>query len=135
LDEILENPKFDNRQYSISIIEKTEALSDIFAEDSIPYLAMKYISVKLSSKVKTLPILPLEEEVVEDIEEETHNAAEIIEEEAEEEAEETKTTTSNEYNNGFLLPVNKEKIEAPKGKMPTDEDLSGFNLGKQEIPA
>jgi len=123
LDGILAHPRFDNRDYTLWIIEKTQTLSEIFAEDSTPYLAMRYLNASLKAKVKKMPAPVIKEEEKEEV----HNAAEQGT---------TTTTTNNEYKGTAAFPVAPKLKEqaAPAAKAAPVKELNGFNMGRQAAP-
>lgn len=73
VDQILEQPKFDNIDYIASIVDKTEVVIELFPEGSTEQLVIMYIHEVLKAKHKKLVAAqpaPVPVEVVEDVVEE-----------------------------------------------------------------
>ena|GEM_PF-3699688 len=97
--------KFNDKAYTLSIIEKISVIQGILPADSTAALAIEYLGALLSVKVSTLPDTPTIPAPVE----EAHSAPEAevpaaeaarevpAAEVAREEAQTTKTTTDNAY--------------------------------------
>ncbi len=135
LDGILANQKFNNRDYAVSIMDKSGALADLFEKDSVPYLAMKYINVNLKIKIDSMPKpivkKAVEEAVVEkaedDSSEDLHNSAE--------KEKTTEVQKSNDYRGTTWFPLPPKQKVAKEAPVDTNTDLWWFNMGKQEAPA
>lgn len=127
LDAILVSPKFDDRDYCVSIMEKTNTLAAIFDEDTVPYLAMMYIHANLKVKVSNMPLPVAQEEVPEVVadEKELHNAAQ--------KQQDTEVSITNEYRGTTWYPLPPKEKEAAKSDTAA-ADLGGFNVWRKAAP-
>ncbi len=145
LDGILAMDKFNDKSYSMSIIEKADALSAVFPADTTPHLAMRYISAVLTVKVSAMIEADIEAEakhaVADNFEAAPAMEAPVAEEVIEDEGEEpttSKTTTTEYRGNTGNLPMIAPKMQVKEEAKaePTGEpaQVKWLSFGRQQAP-